>query len=43
MKLPTGWGSGGGMEWESGVIRCKLSYIEWIKKKVLLYSTGIYI
>ena len=34
---------GGGMEWESGVIRCKLSYIEWINKKVLLYSTGIYI
>ena len=28
---------------ESGVSRCKLLHIEWIKNKVLLYSTGNYI
>ena len=33
---------GRGMEWEFGVSRCKLVYIEWIIK-VLLYSTGNYI
>ena len=31
------------MDWEFGVSRCKLLYIEWINKKVLLYSTGKYI
>ena len=31
-----------GMEWEFGINRCKLLYIEWINK-VLLYSTGNYI
>ena len=30
------------MEWEFGVSRCKLVYMEWINK-VLLYSTGNYI
>ena len=36
-------GSGGeGWEWEFGVSKCKLLYIEW-KNKVLLYSTGNYI
>ena len=34
-----GEGVGGGMEWEFGVSRCKLLYIEWICNKVLLYST----
>ena len=34
---------GGGMEWEVGVIRCKLLYIEWVNNKVLLYNTGNYI
>ena len=29
-----------GMEWETGVSRCKLLYIEWITIKDLLYSTG---
>ena len=29
----------GGMEWEVGISRCKLLYIEWIHNKVLLYST----
>ena len=37
-----GGGVGGGMEWEFGVIRCKLVYGDWINK-VLLYSTGNYI
>ena len=41
--LPRGRGSGGGMDWEFGVSRCKLLYIEWINNKVLLYSTGNYI
>ena len=31
------------MDWEFGVSRCKLLYIEWINSKVLLYSTGNYI
>ena len=30
----------GGRQWEVGVSRCKLLYIEWINHKVLLYSTG---
>ena len=33
----------GEMEWEFGVSRCKLVYIEWINNKVLIYSTGNYI
>ena len=28
------------MDWEFGIIRCKLLYIEWINNKDLLYSTG---
>ena len=32
-----------GMDWESGVSRCKLLYIEQINSEVLLYSTGNYI
>lgn len=31
------------MDWESGISRCKLSYIEWINNEVLLYSPGNYI
>ena len=31
------------MEWESGISRCKLLYIEWINNKGLLHSTGNYI
>ena len=38
-----GEGGGGGMEWEFGVSRCKLLYIEWINNKVLMYSTGNHI
>ena len=33
----------GGMDWESGISRCKLLYREWINNKVLLCSTGNYI
>ena len=31
------------MDWEFGISRCKLVYIEWTNNKVLLYSTGKYI
>ena len=41
--LPRGRWDEGGMDWEFGVSRCKLLCIEWIKNKVLLYSTGNYI
>ena len=37
-------GEGGeGKDWEFGVSRCKLLYIEGINNNVLLYSTGNYI
>ena len=36
-------GREGEMHWEFGISRCKLSYIEWINNKVLLYSIGNYI
>ena len=32
-----------GMDWEFGVRRCQLSYLEWISNKILFYSTGNYI
>ena len=38
-----GEGGGSGIDWESGNSRGKLLYIEWIKNKVLLYSTGNHI
>ena len=38
-----GEGGLGRMEWEIGVSRCKLLYMEWINNKVLLYSTDNYI
>ena len=28
------------MDWEFGISRCKLVYVEWINNKVLLYGTG---
>ena len=28
------------MDWEFGVVRCKLLPVEWINNEVLLYSTG---
>ena len=33
----------GGKDWEFGISRCKLLYIQWINNKVLLYSTRNYI
>ena len=36
-------GGGKKMDWEFGVGRCKLLYVEWINNKVLLLSTGNYI
>ena len=30
------------MEWEVGINRCKLLYIQWINNAVLLSSTGSY-
>ena len=36
-----GWRSG--MDWESGVNRCKLLPLEWISNEILLYSTGNHI
>ena len=38
-----GKGVGGGMEWEFGVSRCELLYIEWINNRVLLCSIENYI
>ena len=40
--LPRRVGSGGRMDWEFEVSRCKLLYIEWINNKVLLLQ-GNYI
>ena len=37
-----GEGGGGGIEWEVGVSKCQLLYVEWVKNKVLLYSTELY-
>ena len=34
---------GSGMDWESGVNRCKLLHLDWISNEILLYSTGNYI
>ena len=31
-----------GMDWESGVSRCKILYIELINKKILLYNMENY-
>ena len=33
-------GGGSGTDWEFGVNRYKLLYLEWIDNKFLLYSTG---
>ena len=40
MWLPRRRGYGEGKEWEAGVSRCKLLYIERINKKVSLGSTN---
>ena len=33
----------GGRDWEFGISKCKLVYIGWINKKVILNSMGNYI
>ena len=33
---------GSGMDWVSGVNRCKLLCLEWISNEILLYSSGNY-
>ena len=38
-----GEGFGGEMDWDVGISRCKLLYIEWINNKILLYNTENYI
>ena len=38
-----GGGGGSGMDWESGVSRCKPLHLEWISNEILAYSTGNYI
>ena len=40
--LPKGKKDKGGMDWEFGISRCKLLYIELINNKILLYSTENY-
>ena len=29
------------MDWEFGVIRCKLLHLEWISNEILLYGTHV--
>ena len=41
--LPRGRVCGGGKDWEFGISRCELLYIEWINNKILLCGTGSYI
>ena len=36
------WGRSG-MDWEFGVGKCQPVHLEWIRNKVLLYSTENYI
>ena len=43
LVVAKGEGVGERMEWEAGVSRCKLLYMEWINNKLLQYSTGNYI
>ena len=38
-----GDGERSGIDWESGVSRCKLLHLEWISNVILLHSTGNYI
>ena len=40
--LPWGRGRWREMDWKAGVGKCKLLHSEWIKNKVLIYSTGNY-
>jgi len=42
-KMWNSGGGGSGMDWESGVSRCKVLHLEWTNNEILLYSTGNYI
>ena len=42
-RLMVAKGGGWGMDWESGVNRCKLLHLAWISNEILLYSTGNYL
>ena len=42
LLVAKGEGGGRGKDWEFGISRCKLFYIEWINNKFPLYSTGNY-
>ena len=42
LAVAKGEGVEGGLEWEVGISRWKLLYVEWINNKVLLYSTETY-
>ena len=44
-RLIVAKGDGGrsGMDWESGVNRYNLLYLEWISIEFLLYTTGNYV
>ena len=39
--LPSG-GGGGGNDWDFGISRCTLLYIEEMNNRILLHSTGDY-
>ena len=43
LVVAKGGAEGSGMDWEFGVSRGKLSHLEWIDSKILLYSTENYI
>ena len=36
------WG-GSGIDWDSGVSKCKLLHLEWMGNGIWLYRTGNYI
>ena len=33
--IAKGWGGRGGVDWEFGISRCKLLYIDWINNREL--------
>ena len=43
LVVAKGEGTEKGMDWESGVSRCKLLHLEWINNEVLLSNTRNYI
>ena len=43
LSLPKDKKGEGGLDWEFGISRRQLFYVEWINNKVLLYGTGKYI